>query len=293
MTTTLRRWRTVGAVRLQGQIETTLTGVTLTTGASAELIINTARVVSLGAEHVQSTELTNLVAFFVADGLEHRERGLVSRVELFGIGREAPTLCFATSESFVVATEHDVDATSGHVGSHRDGVLASGLRHDLGLAKVLLRVQDLVGDAGLREFAREELGLLHRRGTEQHGLALVTAFAHVVDDRGEFRGLGLEDQVRLVHTNEWLVRGDRHDRKFVGVTELRRFGLRRTGHAGQLLVEAEVVLQRDGRPGVILLLDPHPLFGFDRWCSPSDQRRPSRVRPVNSSTIFTSPASTR
>ena len=32
---------------------------------------------------------------------------------------------------------------------------------------------------------------------------------------------------------------------------------------GELLVEAEVVLQGDRRPGVVLLLDAHALFGFD------------------------------
>ena len=46
-------------------------------------------------------------------------------------------------------------------------------------------------------------------------------------------------------------------------SELRGLGQRRTGHAGELLVEAEVVLQRDGRPGVVLLFDRHPLFGLD------------------------------
>ena len=33
---------------------------------------------------------------------------------------------------------------------------------------------------------------------------------------------------------------------------------------GQLLVEAEVVLEGDRGPGVVLLFDPHPLLGLDR-----------------------------
>ena len=86
-------------------------------------------------------------------GSEHRQRALVRGVELLGAGREAPALRFARGEPLEVTTEHDVDATTGHVGRDRDGVLSAGLGHDLGLAEVLLGVQDLVGDAGLGEFA--------------------------------------------------------------------------------------------------------------------------------------------
>ena len=35
-----------------------------------------------------------------------------------------------------------------------------------------------------------------------------------------------------------------------------------------------------------------PSFASTAWCRPSDQRRPSRMRPVNSSMIFTSPSTT-
>ena len=63
---------------------------------------------------------------------------------------------------------------------------------------------------------------------------------------------------------ERLVRRNRHDRELVGVAELGGLGLGGTGHAGELLVHAEVVLQGDRRPGVVLLLDAHALFGLDR-----------------------------
>ena len=35
-----------------------------------------------------------------------------------------------------------------------------------------------------------------------------------------------------------------------------------------------------------------PSFASTAWCRPSDQRRPSMMRPVNSSTILTSPSMT-
>ena len=51
--------------------------------------------------------------------------------------------------------------------------------------------------------------------------------------------------------------------QLVGGGELRRLGLSRTGHAGELLVHAEVVLERDRCPGVVLVLNLDPLFGLD------------------------------
>ena len=45
--------------------------------------------------------------------------------------------------------------------------------------------------------------------------------------------------------------------------QLGGLGLRRAGHAGELLVEAEVVLQRDRGQRLVLLLDLHALLGLD------------------------------
>ena len=80
----------------------------------------------------------------------------------------------------------------------------------------------------------------------------------------------------------------------VGVGELARLGLGGPGHAGELLVQAEEVLERHGGPGVVLLFDPDPLLRLDRLVEAVRTIAvPSRVRPVNSSMIFTSPWSTR
>ncbi|MEM9803077.1 MAG: hypothetical protein AAGA20_22335, partial [Planctomycetota bacterium] len=46
--------------------------------------------------------------------------------------------------------------------------------------------------------------------------------------------------------------------------ELTRFGDRRTGHPGQLVEHPEVVLERDRREGLRLLLRLQPLLDLDR-----------------------------
>ena len=219
---------------------------------------------SFGAEHVEATEGPHLIAFSFTDRSKGRQGALVRGVELFAAGREAPALGLARGQAFEVAPEHDVHASTGHVGGDGDGVHSSGLGHDLSLAEVLLGVEYLVRDTGLGEFAREQLGLLDRRGAEQDRLAEIAALAYVVHDRGELRLFGFVNKVGLVEANKRLIRRDRHDRELVGVAELGGLRFSRTGHARELFVHAEVVLQGHRRPSVVLLLDAHAFLGLDR-----------------------------
>ena len=57
---------------------------------------------------------------------------------------------------------------------------------------------------------------------------------------------------------------DLDDVEAVDLDELLLLGLRGTGHAAELLVEAEVVLQRDRRERLVLLLDRDALLRLDR-----------------------------
>src|SRR5215467_2657736 len=58
-----------------------------------------------------------------------------------------------------------------------------------------------------------------------------------------------------------MIRADHSE--LVDLGELVRLGHGGTGHAGQLVVEAEVVLQGDRGQGLVLVLDGHALFGLD------------------------------
>ena len=86
----------------------------------------------------------------------------------------------------------------------------------------------------------------------------------VVGDRVELRGLALVDEVGTVAADHRTVGGDRDDLEPVRVCELPCFGGGGARHARELVVHAEVVLERHGREGLVLFLDPHPLFGLDR-----------------------------
>ena len=64
------------------QIEAALARVALATGAAAQLVVDAARLVAFGTEHVETAELAHLLALGLALRLELRQQLLVARVEL-------------------------------------------------------------------------------------------------------------------------------------------------------------------------------------------------------------------
>ena len=85
----------------------------------------------------------------------------------------------------------------------------------------------------------------------------------VVDDRLEFADLAFVDQIGMIGTGHGSVRRDRHHTEAIGVHQLGGLGGGRTGHTGQLVVHAEIVLQGDRGEGLVLLFDLDALFGLD------------------------------
>ena len=140
----------------------------------------------------------------------------------------------------------------------------AGALDDLGLALVLLCVQHVVRHAAALEQGGQQLAHLDRHGADQHGLALFVALDDVVDHGRVLLGARREDEVVLVDAHHGHVGRDLHDVERVDGAELVFFGLGRAGHAGELVVEAEVVLQGDRGERLVLFADRHVLFGLDR-----------------------------
>src|SRR5690606_30830872 len=109
-------------------------------GAPAELVVDAPRLVPLGADDVE------------AAGGEHALLGLVARLAVL-LERGAVRLLVGVDpdlgarQRLGVAAEEDVGAAAGHVRGDGDRAGRAGLRDDLRLALVELRVQDVVRDA--------------------------------------------------------------------------------------------------------------------------------------------------
>ena len=136
------------------------------------------------------------------------------------------------------------------------------------LPLVVLGVQHLVLDPGPSEHFGELLVLLDGDGPHQHRLALRVELLDLLEDGLEFLPLGPVDHVRVVRADHGLVGGDDHDVQLVDLLELRRLGVGRSGHAGQLLVHAEVVLEGDGGQGLVFVLDLDLFLGLQGLVEP-------------------------
>src|SRR5882672_487264 len=71
------------------------------------------------------------------------------------------------------------------------------------------------------------------------------------------------DDVRVFLAQQVAVGRDHHHFQFVDLVELGGFGLRGAGHARQLLVHAEVVLESNGGQRLRLTLHFHFFLGFN------------------------------
>ena len=159
--------------------------------------------------------------------------------------------------------EFDVGAAAGHVGGDGHGAALAGARDDLGFLLVILGVEDGVDDALALEHAREVLADLDGDRADEHRPALAVDVLDLLDHRVVFLAPGLVDRVVRVLARHGLVGGNDQHAELVNVEELGGLGFRRAGHAGQLLVEAEVVLDGDGGQGLRLALDLDLLLGLD------------------------------
>ena len=156
------------------EVEAALAGVALTAGAAAQLVVDAARLVPLGAEHVEAAEGADLVALDLALLLEARQQLVVAGVDTRRRAeRRGPRWMHSrrARPSGLPPSRMSTPRPAMFVATVTADELAR-LRDDLGFPLVLLRVQHLVRDALLLEQARQLLRLLDRDRADEHGLAL-------------------------------------------------------------------------------------------------------------------------
>ena len=195
-----RRRCASGRLRATGRSATS--PVALAAGAAAELVVDAARLVPLGAEDVQAAELARPRR----PRSSHCASDLLDELlELLAARRRACGCCSLNSslrEHLRVAAEDDVGAAAGHVGRDGDGALAAGLGHDVRLARVVLRVEHSCGMLFLSRMRAMAAALLDAGRADQDGLPALVVLDDLVDDRGELLALGLVDEVLGVDADD-------------------------------------------------------------------------------------------
>src|SRR3546814_13404794 len=145
------------------QVEAARTRVALAPGAAAQLVVDAARLVALGADDVQAAGFLDRVVALLPFGLQARAGDLVDR--LAGLGFKVRQ--FGVQR----AAEHDVGAAAGHVGGDGHRARSAGLGDDGGFAFVQLGVEPLVVDAGLPALLAGRFGYFYRSIADQNRLA--------------------------------------------------------------------------------------------------------------------------
>ncbi len=246
-----------------GEEEAGLARVALAPRAASQLVVDAPRLVALRADDIEPAEVEHLLVVGLPLVARLLHAPLELGLELIGSFLEAFGDQLRAELVLLVAAEDDVDTAAGHVRRDRDGALTARLRDDLRLALVLLRVEDVVLDAAARQELREKLGGLDGDRADEHRLPRLVALGDVVEGGVEFRLHGAVDEVVAVLPRHRHVGGDLRDVEPVDLGELLLLGLCRTGHPGELVVEPEVVLERDRRHRDVLLLDGHVLLRLD------------------------------
>ena len=218
---------------------------------------------SLGAKDAKATGGEDDLTICCAGALRLSERLCVGCCIDLGRIQAAHTQRFRGKPSRIT-TEHDVGTATGHVGGDRHCAAATRLRNDGRLALMLLCIQDVVGNPFALQQCCEMLGALNRCGANQHWLSSCASLLDVLHDGAILGALSSVDKVGLVVAHHRSMGWNCGDFKVVDLAELFRLGHGGTGHAGELAVKTEVVLEGDRCKRYRLTLNVESLFRLDR-----------------------------
>ena len=121
-----------------------------------------------------------------------------------------------------------------------------------------------MGDLLELEHSAKQLARFHTGGADQHRLTLAVGISNRLDHRGVLFAPGLVDAIVLVKTADWTIGWDDIYIETIDVVKLVGLGLGGAGHSGELLVEAKIVLDRDGREGLSFAVNLNTFLGLNR-----------------------------
>ena len=239
-----------------------MAGIALTPGTAAQLPVDPACLVALRSDDHEAARWI-LVALELFDLLGRQ----VGRFDLLA-ERRLTRLDAADLTLLDARAEFDVGAAAGHVRRDRDRAGLPRLRDNLRLALVILGVQDLVLEPAALQQARQRLRNLDIGRPDQHWQAALMLALDLLHDRVVLLFACLVDEVVLVDPADGPICRNYGHVELVDLVELGFFRLRRARHARELLVHAEVVLDRDRGESLGLFTDGHTFLRFHRLVQP-------------------------
>ena len=240
----------------EADVEFRLAGIALAAGAAPQLVVDAPAFVALGAQNVEPASVQGLALLLLHIGanLAAQQRDLLG---LF------VTLEHRLQTHVEIAAELNIGAAAGHVGGDGHSAGHARLRHDLGFLLMVTRVQHLVGNAALLQQLREIFRLLDRHSADQHRLLAAMGFLDIGQDGVVFLFRGPIDLVVVVLAHDRAVGGNIDYVQLVDVAELGGLGRRGAGHAGEFVVEPEIILERDRSQRLVLRLHLDAFLGLD------------------------------
>ncbi len=128
---------------------------------------------------------------------------------------------------------------------------------------MVLRVKNVVLHAVADQKTRKLFRFIDRNRTHENGLPFFVAFDDLAHDRLFLRFFGSVNTVAHIVALHGKVGGDLHDVERIDRAEFAFFGFRRTRHTRKLFVKSEVILEGNGRVGLILLAHLDAFFRLD------------------------------
>ena len=176
------------------------------------------------------------------------------------------TLCADDVEATFVrnaGSKFNVSAAAGHISRNGDGARLARATNDFGLLPMIFRVQHGVRNFLALQHSGEQLGSFHAHRADEDRLRGGMALADFVDHGVVFFAARLVDAVVGVGSRDWPIRRDDGDVQFVDVVKLVRLRLGCARHAGKLVVEPEIILNRDRGEGLGFTIDLDAFLRFD------------------------------
>src|SRR5664280_2859229 len=252
-----------------------LTRIPLPARPSPKLVVDAARLMTLGAKDKQASDADDIVMFLRPRlTVLCKELGVLFCVlfcvlfRLFlGVSLDTSNSS-GVSKSHRIAAEQNIDTSARHVGGNSDRAFATRLGDDLSFLFVILGIENLMLDAELLQLMAQCFRFLDGTRTHKDGLSFLMPCLDLAEDRVQFAALGAVDFIVRILAPHWTVCGYLEDIKSVDFLELVCFCERRSCHPGQLVIHLEKVLDRDCCQRLALLAGLEPFLCLDGLVQP-------------------------